>query len=160
MSLGIARAWQTATRRHSQPSLRVAIIKSLLCRQYATPASSAGTRNLIKPPIHGQPLAETHPHLIAPTELTPGIPKAEYEERRARLMDSLPKGSLVVCMTVMEERSQAAECARLFQVCLGGNIKYMSQGTSSWLSMHIRRSDRRPCLEILYVVHNLWEDRT
>ena len=97
MSLTIARAWHSVARQRPQ-LFRDGIIKSILCRRYATLVSSIGTGSLIKPPIHGQPLAETHPHLIAPQELTPGIPKTEYEERRTRLMDSLPEGSLVVCM--------------------------------------------------------------
>ncbi|KIJ32357.1 hypothetical protein M422DRAFT_213900 [Sphaerobolus stellatus SS14] len=57
--------------------------------------------------MYGQPLAKTHSHLMAPHDLTPGIPRSEYEERREKLMESLPEGSLVVC--------------------LGGTIKYMSQ---------------------------------
>ncbi|KAF8516631.1 peptidase M24 [Gautieria morchelliformis] len=108
MSLPIARGWQTLARRHSQLSFQDAVTGGILCRHYATPVLSSGTGRLRKPPIHGQPLAETHAHLIAPHDLTPGIPKAEYEERRTRLMENLPDGSLVVC--------------------LGGHIKYMSQG--------------------------------
>jgi len=34
---------------------------------------------------------------MAPDELTPGILKSEYEERREKLMQSLPEGSLMVC---------------------------------------------------------------
>lgn len=98
MSLAIARAWQTLARRYRCPTLHDSIVKGLLCRQYGTPVSSLGSRTLQKPPIYGQPLAETHAHLITPQELTPGIPKTEYEDRRTRLMESLPEGSLVVCI--------------------------------------------------------------
>lgn len=51
-----------------------------------------------KPPRQGQPLHHTHPHLVGSGELTPGIPASEYEERRRKLMESLPEGSVVVCM--------------------------------------------------------------
>ncbi|WFD31756.1 intermediate cleaving peptidase 55 [Malassezia sp. CBS 17886] len=65
-------------------------------------------------PACGQPLPHTHPHLfpqdflrgtdtdaggsIAYDHLTPGIPAAEYEERRRALMERLPVGSVVVLM--------------------------------------------------------------
>lgn len=99
MYLAGARGWHTLARRHSHYlPLHDAIGKGATCRRYAAPASF-GTGTLIKPPIHGQPLAKTHPHLIAPHELTPGIPTTEYEDRRTRLMDSLPEGSLVVRVT-------------------------------------------------------------
>lgn len=44
----------------------------------------------------GQPLHETRPHLIKPTELTPGITAIEYHERRARFMKQLPEKSVVI----------------------------------------------------------------
>ncbi|KAF1349824.1 peptidase M24 [Delphinella strobiligena] len=44
----------------------------------------------------GQPLHETHPHLIAPGDLTPGISALEYHHRRANLAKSLPKNSVAV----------------------------------------------------------------
>ncbi|KAI9025310.1 peptidase M24, structural domain-containing protein [Phycomyces nitens] len=44
----------------------------------------------------GQPTVHTHPYLIGKDDLTPGIPKSEYELRRTILMSSLPKGSTVV----------------------------------------------------------------
>ncbi|CEQ40630.1 SPOSA6832_02273 [Sporobolomyces salmonicolor] len=45
---------------------------------------------------YGQPLPSTHPHLLAPGELTPGISADEYEARRRALMDSLDDGSTVI----------------------------------------------------------------
>lgn len=51
-----------------------------------------------KPPVMGQPLARTHGHLVREGDLTPGIRPEEYEERRRRLMESLPAGAVVVCM--------------------------------------------------------------
>ncbi|KAI9617902.1 hypothetical protein H4Q26_012767 [Puccinia striiformis f. sp. tritici PST-130] len=46
--------------------------------------------------IFGQPLPITHPHLLGPDELTIGIPRIEYAQRRAKLMQSLPDGSAVI----------------------------------------------------------------
>ncbi|RKF58388.1 Intermediate cleaving peptidase 55 [Erysiphe neolycopersici] len=44
----------------------------------------------------GQPLYETHPHLIKPGEVTPGITALEYSNRRSRLCSSLPENSIVI----------------------------------------------------------------
>lgn len=44
----------------------------------------------------GQPLHETHPHLIAPGDLTPGISALEYHQRRAALASKLPKNSIAI----------------------------------------------------------------
>ncbi|KAI0601112.1 peptidase M24, structural domain-containing protein [Biscogniauxia sp. FL1348] len=46
--------------------------------------------------LFGQPVYETHPHLLAPGQLTPGITAQEYHERRAALCQSLPPHSAVV----------------------------------------------------------------
>ncbi|KAM3434040.1 hypothetical protein MY4824_005646 [Beauveria thailandica] len=44
----------------------------------------------------GQPVYETHPHVLKPGELTPGITAQEYADRRAALVDVLPQGAVVV----------------------------------------------------------------
>lgn len=44
----------------------------------------------------GQPLHETHPHLLAAGELTPGITALEYHQRRAALARRLPKNSVAI----------------------------------------------------------------
>lgn len=44
----------------------------------------------------GQPLSETHPHLLKPGELTPGITAQEYADRRSRLARKLPTGAVAV----------------------------------------------------------------
>ncbi|OAV88263.1 hypothetical protein PTTG_08456 [Puccinia triticina 1-1 BBBD Race 1] len=44
----------------------------------------------------GQPLPATHPHLLGPNDLTIGIPREEYAQRRAKLMEMLPDGSAVI----------------------------------------------------------------
>jgi hypothetical protein len=46
---------------------------------------------------YGQPMHCSHPHLLQPGELTPGIQASEYARRRKQLMDSLPMGSVVFC---------------------------------------------------------------
>lgn len=59
-------------------------------RKYATEAA------LLKPSAYGQTLFQSHPHLVQRHELTPGIPAEDYEQRRKKLMDSLPPKSVVV----------------------------------------------------------------
>ncbi|KAI0483522.1 peptidase M24, structural domain-containing protein [Xylaria cf. heliscus] len=46
--------------------------------------------------LFGQPVHETHPHLLQPGELTPGISALEYHERRSALCALLPANSAVV----------------------------------------------------------------
>ncbi|KAF8554093.1 peptidase M24 [Imleria badia] len=72
-------------------------------------ATEAPIDSELKPSNYGQPLFQSHPHLLRPHELTPGIPLEEYEQRRRQLMQNLPNDSVVV--------SVAAP------------IKYMSGGT-------------------------------
>ncbi|KAL1664833.1 peptidase M24, structural domain-containing protein [Schizophyllum commune] len=74
-------------------SRRVDCRKQRLARWMATEAHHAAD----KPTKYGQPLYQSHPHLVQPGELTPGIPQEEYERRRKALMDSLPDNSVVVC---------------------------------------------------------------
>lgn len=51
-----------------------------------------------KPPVAGQPLSDSHPHLVKAGHLTPGITADEYEERRRKLMEGLEPGAVVVVM--------------------------------------------------------------
>src|SRR5271154_4086564 len=44
----------------------------------------------------GQPLHETHPHLLNAGELTPGITAIEYALRRAKLAAKLPKNAVAI----------------------------------------------------------------
>ncbi|KAK4147577.1 aminopeptidase-like protein [Dichotomopilus funicola] len=44
----------------------------------------------------GQPVHETHPHLLQAGEITPGITAQEYADRRAKLAFSLPEGGVAV----------------------------------------------------------------
>ncbi|KAH8827553.1 peptidase M24 [Flagelloscypha sp. PMI_526] len=64
-----------------------------LSRSFATEASWG-----IKPSPYGQPLPLSHPHLLGPNDLTPGIPAFEYASRRKALMDRLPSRSAVVSL--------------------------------------------------------------
>ncbi|CAG8635569.1 38739_t:CDS:10, partial [Gigaspora margarita] len=60
---------------------------------------SFGTHAMLtpaEPRIFGQPTPETHPHLMKPGELTPGIAALEYELRRAKLMDRLSENSVAM----------------------------------------------------------------
>lgn len=44
----------------------------------------------------GQPVHETHPHLLGPGELTPGITAQEYAVRRTNLAAKLPKNGIAI----------------------------------------------------------------
>ncbi|RDW75173.1 hypothetical protein BP6252_06315 [Coleophoma cylindrospora] len=44
----------------------------------------------------GQPVHETHPHLLRAGEITPGITAQEYADRRARLAARLPENGIAV----------------------------------------------------------------
>ncbi|KAF2744605.1 metallopeptidase [Sporormia fimetaria CBS 119925] len=44
----------------------------------------------------GQPVHETHPHLLKAGEITPGITAQEYYNRRVKLAEKLPAGSVAV----------------------------------------------------------------
>ncbi|KAG2755665.1 peptidase M24 [Suillus brevipes Sb2] len=81
------------------PALRTFTAKcppSQICTSLRTYATEAVPEFEHKPSHYGQPLFQSHPHLLRPHELTPGIPSEEYERRRKDLMDSLPSNSVVV----------------------------------------------------------------
>lgn len=44
----------------------------------------------------GQPLHETHPHLLEAGEITPGISAQQYSDRRTKLAASLPDGGIAI----------------------------------------------------------------
>ncbi|KAJ5928315.1 hypothetical protein N7466_007271 [Penicillium verhagenii] len=60
-----------------------------LRRAYATSVGAAELK-------FGQPLHETHPHLLSPGELTPGVTALEYALRRSRLANKLPEGAVAI----------------------------------------------------------------
>ncbi|GAW14024.1 hypothetical protein ANO14919_034160 [Xylariales sp. No.14919] len=58
--------------------------------------------------LFGQPVHETHPHLLKPGELTPGITAQEYHDRRSALCALLPRHSAVIlCSADVKYRSGA-----------------------------------------------------
>ncbi|KAL2162072.1 hypothetical protein VTH06DRAFT_7857 [Thermothelomyces fergusii] len=59
-------------------------------RSYASTSISAAELEF------GQPVYETHPHILKPGEITPGITAQEYADRRAKLAHSLPDGAVAV----------------------------------------------------------------
>lgn len=81
-----------------------------------------------KPPRQGQPLHATHTYLVGSGELTPEIKASEYEERRKKLMASLPDGAVVVCM--------------------GGTVRLVSQRKSYdcyWIKVSLTDLEQRSC---------------
>jgi hypothetical protein len=132
MSLRVCSPTLTLLRHCSVRSSPASLHRSLR-RAYATQAQPHSHHLPTKPSIFGQPTSKSHTqlgervartsqlptfiitekwflcaHAVKQGEVTPGIPASEYERRRRQLVDSLPDGSLVVCMT--------------------GNVKYMSGG--------------------------------
>ncbi|KAF8864766.1 hypothetical protein BDZ45DRAFT_613321 [Acephala macrosclerotiorum] len=59
-------------------------------RSYATISVSAADLQF------GQPVHETHPHLLRAGEITPGITAQEYSDRRSRLAASLPENGIAI----------------------------------------------------------------
>ncbi|KAL9113839.1 MAG: hypothetical protein Q9227_001973 [Pyrenula ochraceoflavens] len=56
----------------------------------------------------GQPVYETHPHVLKAGELTPGISALEYAQRRSKLAAKLPKNSIaIVAATDIKYRSNS-----------------------------------------------------
>lgn len=73
--------------------------------------------------------------LIATEQLTPGIPKSEYEERRKKLMDRLPDNSVVVAMSGRVKS-------------MSGNIFYkFRQETNFWYLTGFQEPDSAVILE-------------
>ncbi|KAL3695325.1 hypothetical protein R1sor_009401 [Riccia sorocarpa] len=62
-------------------------------RNYTRPASLSRREELFDA---GQPTHDTHPELLAPGEIMPGISADEFALRRQKLAESVPPGSLVI----------------------------------------------------------------
>lgn len=71
-------------------SIRHITINLVRCRSFSV---KTGARFSF---LCGQPIHATHPHLIGPNELTPGVSADEYASRCAQLAAVLPVHSLVV----------------------------------------------------------------
>lgn len=73
--------------------------------------------------------------IVATEQLTPGIPKSEYEERRRKLMDRLPDNSVVVAMSGRVKS-------------MSGNIFYkFRQETNFWYLTGFQEPDSAVILE-------------
>jgi hypothetical protein len=59
---------------------------------------------------YGQPLPQSHPHILSAGQLTPGIPAIEYEQRRQKLMHALPDDSIVVSVAAPMKYMSGSEC--------------------------------------------------
>ncbi|OAX82860.1 hypothetical protein ACJ72_02789 [Emergomyces africanus] len=70
-------------------SLRKAVFNGRPSRRCYASVSAAELR-------FGQPLHETHPHILKAGELTPGITALEYAHRRSKLASKLPKNAIAV----------------------------------------------------------------
>ncbi|XHG08589.1 hypothetical protein AWENTII_011683 [Aspergillus wentii] len=96
----LARQWPRYLRR-SSPRLR-SCNQQLLQQHLQSNRLSLPTRRTYASSISaadlkfGQPLHETHPHILNPGELTPGITALEYAQRRSKLANRLPKGAIAV----------------------------------------------------------------
>ncbi|OIW24863.1 hypothetical protein CONLIGDRAFT_73086 [Coniochaeta ligniaria NRRL 30616] len=86
---------------HIAPLLRPSSCLQSSCRQQTTPRSSPPTSRSYTTISaselqFGQPVHETHPHLLAPGELTPGITAQEYADRRSKLASLLAPDSVII----------------------------------------------------------------
>ncbi|KAK2816015.1 hypothetical protein FQN49_008070 [Arthroderma sp. PD_2] len=89
MSTG-ARLWKQWPR--SIPSLQRRAPRSSALKASLRKYSSVSAAEL----QFGQPLHETHPHLLKAGELTPGITALEYDHRRSKLASKLPKNAVAI----------------------------------------------------------------
>ncbi|KAI9803584.1 MAG: hypothetical protein M1825_001927 [Sarcosagium campestre] len=91
---------RASPRRSRLPKCRPRLPSS---RTYATATVSAADLKF------GQPLNETHPHLIRAGEITPGISAQEYANRRSKLAAKLPRGAIaIIAASDIKYRSGAA----------------------------------------------------
>ncbi|KAJ7499439.1 peptidase M24 [Mycena latifolia] len=78
---------------------RAPCCRAKLPRMRCRYATEAALTEVSKPSAFGQPLFQSHPHLVQSMELTPGFSAQEYETRRRNLMNTLPESSLVVAIS-------------------------------------------------------------
>ena len=76
----------------ARPATRVSNIRIPPRHVVRRPYSSVNAADL----SFGQPVHETHPHILGPGELTPGITAQEYAARRTALAKQLPKDAIAV----------------------------------------------------------------
>ncbi|KAF2429306.1 hypothetical protein EJ08DRAFT_650521 [Tothia fuscella] len=96
--------WRLQTLR---PLIRVPKERAWICESRSTSTRGTRSRNYhatsprriaisAKELKFGQPVHETHPHLLKAGEITPGISALEYAERRWRLAELLPDGAVAI----------------------------------------------------------------
>lgn len=120
-----------------------------ICRSYGTTTIHAGLLSF------GQPLHETHPHLLQPGELTPGITAQEYYDRRTCLAEKLPKGAVAV-VAAAELVQRTGSCFHEFHqdpdflYLTGFNepealavIGKSQDGHGHFLHLYVREKDRK-----------------
>ncbi|KAK0743137.1 peptidase M24, structural domain-containing protein [Schizothecium vesticola] len=93
-----ARCTQTSTRaRHLSPTPCRTLTSRPTCRSSPQPSPRGYATAIPASDLEfGQPVYETHPHILKPGEITPGITAQEYHDRRARLAESLPGGAIAI----------------------------------------------------------------
>ncbi|KAJ6160752.1 Intermediate cleaving peptidase 55 [Penicillium chermesinum] len=79
-----------------RPSYRFISPCSSLTRKQVTLRKAYSTSVQAAELKFGQPVHETHPHILSPGELTPGITALEYAQRRSRLANKLPEGAVAI----------------------------------------------------------------
>ncbi|KAK0641112.1 peptidase M24, structural domain-containing protein [Cercophora newfieldiana] len=81
----------------ASPQLRLAFSRPQCSRQQPTPRTLRGYATVSAAELEfGQPVHETHPHVLKPSEITPGITAQEYADRRANLASSLPENGVAI----------------------------------------------------------------
>ncbi|KAI8056906.1 peptidase M24, structural domain-containing protein [Syncephalis plumigaleata] len=71
----------------------------------------------------GQPLPETHPYLMHPDEITPGVSRQEYEQRRAELFAKMPVNSVAI---VPGYRTRYASCNVFYPFRQSSDLFYLT----------------------------------
>ncbi|TRY54937.1 hypothetical protein DNTS_020702, partial [Danionella cerebrum] len=89
------------------------------CRNVSVKAGRFQNKN-VPPRYLGQPSPYTHPHLIRPGEVTPGLTQTEFELRRQRL------ASLIEIQAERQTGSGASSNSSNIVIVLSHPIRYMS----------------------------------
>lgn len=79
-------------------------------RCFASPPQPVDNRHRLA----GQPLPETHPHLLAPGELVPGITAAEFAQRRQALGNALGPNAVAILPSASVLFMAGAEWSAIF----------------------------------------------
>ncbi|GAB6027263.1 hypothetical protein CHUAL_001548 [Chamberlinius hualienensis] len=64
------------------------------CSKVTSQSNPNQSTAFVRPRVYGQPTAYSHPHVLKPGELTPGITVEEFQRRRLKLMQNLVSASL------------------------------------------------------------------